>query len=101
MKTDTVRMLGVVAVAMAGAVAVIGCGQKPESTGMKQNTEPTGVMQRAGAALDKAGEKTAEAAKTTAAATKDAAGRVVEKTGEALEKAGAAVEGTGVDMQQK
>ena len=101
MKIDVARILGVVAV--AGALAVVGCTQKSES-------EP-GVAERTGAALDRAADKTVEvstnvagktveAAKTTAAATKDVAGQAVEKTGAALEKAGAATEKTGANMQR-
>lgn len=83
-------------VAVAGTLAMSGCGQKPES----QATHRPGVGERAGIAADKAAERTVDAARTTAAATKDAADVAVDKAGAALEKAGAAVEQTGADMQK-
>lgn len=79
MKMDMARALGVAAVVVAGAVAMVSCGR---------NTEPSGVGERTGTALDRAAEKTAEAAKAAASATKDAAGKAVEKTGAAVEKTG-------------
>ena len=102
MKMERIRVLGVVA--LMGAVAITGCKQKSE-------TEPAGMAERTGAALDTAAEKTAEAgatvvektvegAKTTATATKEVTGKVVEKTGEVIEKAGTAVEGAGAGMRE-
>lgn len=90
MRLTITSMAGLVAV--AGALAVAGCGKRPEKA--------AGPAERTGAALDKAAEKTADAAKTTAEAAKDAAGVAVQKTGEALEKAGAATEKAGADMQK-
>jgi hypothetical protein len=91
MKTDMARGLGIAAVVVAGAVAMVACGKNPESAG---------VGERTGAALDRAAVKTVDATKAAAAATKDATGRAVEKTGEVLEKSGAAVEKTGENMQK-
>ena len=62
MKIDVVRILGVVVVAVAGAVAVVGCRQKSDS----EPSKTAGVAERAGAALDKAAEKTVEAATNVA-----------------------------------
>ena len=102
MKMDMIRVLGVVAV--ASAVAAVGCRRKSES-------EPAGMAERTGAAVDTAAEKTVETgaavvektvegAKATAAATKEVAGKAVEKTGEALEKTGAAIESAGAGMRE-
>ena len=107
MKIAMARMFGVVAIAVVGIVAVVGCMQKSDSEPSKE----TGIAERTGAVLDKAAEKTVEVAtnvaakttkavKTTAEATKNIAGQAVEKTGEALEKAGAATEKTGANMQK-
>ncbi len=89
MKTHTACVLSVIAV--AGALAVAGCGKKPQAAG---------VGERTGAALDKAAEKTAEKAKTTAESAKDLTGQALQKSGEVIEKAGASVEKTGADMQK-
>lgn len=91
MKMDMIRILSVAAV--ASAVVAVGCRQKSES-------EPAGMAERAGAALDTAADKTVEGAKATASATKDVAGKAVEKTGEAFEKAGDAMQDTGEGMRE-
>jgi hypothetical protein len=107
-KINMVIFFGILAVAVIGAVAVVGCCCKISDS---EPSNTAGVAERTGAALDKAADKTVEATtnivgktgdavKKTAAATKDVAGQAVEKTGEALEKAGAAVEKTGADMQK-
>ena len=80
------RILWVALVAVAGALALAGCRPKNAS-------EPAGVGERTGAAIDRAAEKTVDK-------TKDFAETAVEKTGEALEKAGTAVQKTGADMQK-
>lgn len=102
MKSEKVRIPGIVAVVVAGALAVVGCGKKSETAG---------IGERTGVALDNAVDKTVEvatnvaaktgeAAKDAAVATEDVAGQVVEKTGEVMGKAGTAVEKTGADMQK-
>ena len=96
MKIGVPRILGSVAVAAVGALAVVGCGPKSGS----EPSKAVGVGEKAGAALDRAAEKTSEVAKEAATATKDVAGQAVEKTGEALQKAGAAAEKTGAAMQK-
>jgi hypothetical protein len=96
MKIGRGRILGIVVLAVAGAVAAGGC--KPAS--QSGSAGAPGPAERTGAALDKAAEKTSDAAQRTATATKEAAGRAVEKTGEALEKAGTAVENAGEKMQK-
>jgi hypothetical protein len=91
MKNTMMKLMGIGAI--AGAVALTGCGKQ------------------ANAALDKAADKTVvvatniaaqtvAGAKETAAATKEVAGQVVEKTGAGLEKAGAAVQETGANLQK-
>ena len=74
MKSDTKRMLGVLAIGVAGAVMVVGCGKQSE-TG---TDESPGVVEQ----------------------TKDLTGRGIERSGEALEKAGDAMQETGENMQQ-
>ena len=96
MKIKVLKNLSIIAVAVAGAMALAGCRQKPAA----EQSKTVGVGERAGAALDKAAEKTAEAGKAAATTTKEAAGKVVEKTGEVLEKAGAATEKAGANMQK-
>lgn len=91
MKTYT-RILGVLAVALVGVLAMTGCGKKADGT--------PGVAEKTGAAVDNAADKTVDAAKSVAEKTKDVAGQAVEKTGEVMEKAGAAVEKTGAGMQE-
>ncbi len=104
MKSKVKKMVWVVSVALLGSLLLSSCGPK-------KDTEPAGVGERTGAAIDRAAEKTkdtansvsektADAAKKTVKATKDFTGAAVEKTGEVLEKAGAAVEKTGEDMQK-
>jgi hypothetical protein len=89
MKLNMTHVLSLIAV--AGAVAMAGCGK---------NSEAPGIGERTGAALDKAADKTAEAAQTTAETVKDVAGQAVEKTGAVLERAGDAVEKTGSGMEK-
>ena len=85
MKRQTKRMLGVLTIVAAGAVATAGCGKNSET----QPTESPGVVEQTKDAAVRAGE-----------ATKDVTGRAMEKTGEALEKAGDAMQETGEEMQQ-
>lgn len=80
MKIDAVRLLGIVAIGLAGAICAAGCNQNTGSD--------VGPGEKAGAAVDKAAEKTVEAVKDTAEKAKDATGKAVEKSGEAMEKAG-------------
>ena len=67
MKSDLVRMLGIVAV--AGIVAVGGCSQKPAS----EPAKPVGVAEKTGAAVDKAAQKTTEAVNTAVEKTVEVA----------------------------
>ena len=80
------RILWVALVAVVGSLTLAGCQPKNAS-------EPAGVGERTGAAIDRAAEKTVDK-------TKELTEAAVEKTGEALEKAGNAVEKTGADMQK-
>lgn len=82
------NVIGILAI--AGALAMTGCGKKAETPGIGEKT---------GATLDQTAEKTAEAAKSTAEAVKDTTGRAIEKTGELIQKAGAATEKAGGNMQ--
>ena len=82
MKIKVKKVLLMVSLAVVGSFLVAGCRPKDAS-------DPSGVGERTGAAIDRATEK-----------TKDMAGAAVEKTGEVLEKAGTAVEKTGTDMQK-
>lgn len=93
MKRKMTRILWILPVALVTCLTMASCRPKTGS-------EPPGIGQRTGAALDRAADKTAEAAKTSAEATKDFTGAAVEKTGEVLEKAATAVEKTGADMQK-
>lgn len=93
MKRKVDRILWIVSVAVVGSLTMVGCRPKDAS-------EPSGVGERTGTAIDRAADKTADAAKTAVSATKDFTGAAVEKTGEVLEKAGTAVEKTGADMQK-
>ena len=104
MKIKVKKVLLMVSLAVVGSFLVAGCRPKDAS-------DPSGVGERTGAAIDRAtkkpvdkantvSDKTVDAAKSTMSATKDMAGAAVEKTGEVLEKAGTAVEKTGTDMQK-
>ncbi len=80
------RILWIVLVVVVGALTLVSC--RP-----KKSSEPAGVGERTGAAIDRAAEKTVDK-------TKELTEAAVDKTGEILEKAGTAVEKTGADMQK-
>ena len=93
MKNEMKRMLGVLSIAVAGATAMSGCGNRSET----QSTDSYGSDTTHTNRMD---DSMRDGAREAGEATRDATGRAMERTGEALDNAGDSMQETGEEMQR-